>query len=308
MSHFTVMVIGDNPEEQLEPYDENLEVDERVVGDVSYKDKSNFVDVYTKFVSGRNYGPTNENEAIKNSKLTFDELYSKYGTDWNGDIWRKNENNVWVEYSTYNPDSKWDWYQLGGRWNDFLKLKKGKKGIKGSPSLLDDQPSNKNDYCDRALKKDIDFDGMRSKAEEDARKNYEKVLSVFGGCIPKVDHSWKTIINDNNPYFNSMTIDEKREFFHNQPALIKVKEHEKELGYDFDIENYQYTLDEYIQKARNESISTFAVVKNGVWYEKGHMGWWACVSNENDKWNTEFNKLLDETLDDELISIYDCHI
>ena len=26
MSHFTVMVIGENPEEQLQPFDENLEV------------------------------------------------------------------------------------------------------------------------------------------------------------------------------------------------------------------------------------------------------------------------------------------
>ena len=26
-------------------------------------------------------------------------------------------------YSTYNPNSKWDWYQVGGRWSGMLKTK-----------------------------------------------------------------------------------------------------------------------------------------------------------------------------------------
>lgn len=41
MSHFVVMVIGDNPEQQLAPYDENLEVPEYCDGEVSDADKKN---------------------------------------------------------------------------------------------------------------------------------------------------------------------------------------------------------------------------------------------------------------------------
>jgi hypothetical protein len=33
--------------------------------------------------------------------------------------------------STYNPDSKWDWYDIGGRWNGFLPLKE--KDDNGNP-------------------------------------------------------------------------------------------------------------------------------------------------------------------------------
>lgn len=52
------------------------------------------------------------------------------------------------------------------------------------------------------------------------------------------------------------------------------------------------------------------MLKDGVWYEKGRMGWWACVHDEKeeDTWRNMFNKLLDETPDSELLTICDCHI
>jgi hypothetical protein len=33
-------------------------------------------------------------------------------------------------YSTYNPQSKWDWYEVGGRWKNSLILKNGKRADK----------------------------------------------------------------------------------------------------------------------------------------------------------------------------------
>lgn len=45
--------------------------------------------------------------------------------------------------STYNPDSKWDWYEVGGRWSDELILKDGSR-------------------ADSAKAKDIDWDAMYS--------------------------------------------------------------------------------------------------------------------------------------------------
>ena len=38
--------------------------------------------------------------------------------------------------STCNPNSKWDWYEVGGRWHGMLLLKPGKKGSRGSPGLM----------------------------------------------------------------------------------------------------------------------------------------------------------------------------
>jgi hypothetical protein len=52
---------------------------------------------------------------------------------------------------------------------------------------------------------------------------------------------------------------------------------------------------------------TFAVVKDGKWYESGE---WGCVANKKaeDLWESEFGKLLDGLPDDTLLTIVDCHI
>ena len=84
MSHFTVMVVGENPEEQLEPFRENDE----------------------SFVS----------------------------------------------------NSKFDWYELGGRWTGSLKLKDGRSGVTGTPGVITNN-ANKG-FCDQARLQDIDFDNM----------------------------------------------------------------------------------------------------------------------------------------------------
>lgn len=58
------------------------------------------------------------------------------------------------------------------------------------------------------------------------------------------------------------------------------------------------------------TISMFAFVdKDGMWHERGHMGWWAMVSNEKDPeaWEAEIVNLLNASIDDYLVSL-DCHI
>lgn len=56
----------------------------------------------------------------------FDRFYEEHGKDWNGNDWVKNaETGVWEAWSTYNPDSKWDWYDTMGRWSGFIKTKSG---------------------------------------------------------------------------------------------------------------------------------------------------------------------------------------
>jgi len=102
MSHYTVAVFsrpGQDIDELLAPFDENIEVEP-----------------YISFT---------RHEAIEYAKLHFntdgktdDECWQMTAgdsaTDANGNI-----------MSTYNPKSKWDWYVIGGRFSDKLKLKNG---------------------------------------------------------------------------------------------------------------------------------------------------------------------------------------
>jgi len=302
MSHFTVLVIGNDPEKQLEPYDENIRVEEYLVGPVNQSDIDSFIRYYTE--SSRTI-PIEKKE--KNKLLTFDQLYEFYGNEWNGRDWKKDENGIWSEYSTYNPKSKWDWYQLGGRWTGFLKLKEGVKDSKtGKPGLMS-SPA-KPGYCDQTIKKNIDFEGMKNDAAFKATEEYKNVLNIFDGEIPKIDFTWDDLMKNKEPMYELMDVNQKRYFYHIQPALKIVNEKSGKLDFFFDIEDFQCTMEEYVENERKKAISTYAVVKDGIWYEKGTMGWWAISTNEDPNWHTEFNNLIDNISDDTLISLFDCHI
>lgn len=289
MSHFTVMVIGNNPEDQLAPYSENIRTAPIVSGEVSEEEKEQMI----KFYKERGF-----------EYPTFDELYKNKGEDWNGNTWRK-EKGKWVEISTYNPNSKWDWYQLGGRWTGFLKLKEGVDGEVGEHSLVSERRS-KPGYADAALKKDIDFESMKNDAAEKASEWYDKVMNLIGHTEP--NKSWYKFAEKVEK--KEITIDEARKQYHNQPRLVEVKKHQHEFGLFFSPDEFLTHKEKYVENEKNDAISTFAIVKDGEWYEKGKMGWWAVVQDEKDKdvWNAKVSELLDSVDDDTLISIYDCHI
>jgi len=54
--------------------------------------------------------------------------------------------------------------------------------------------------------------------------------------------------------------------------------------------------EEYIERYRLSSCTTYAFIRNGEW----------CARDSED-WYKEFNQLLDDLPDDTLLSVYDCH-
>jgi hypothetical protein len=61
--------------------------------------------------------------------------------------------------STYNPSSKWDWYEIGGRWQGLLMLKEGAEGFRGNSGLM----TKMTDHYDAAYVQDIDFEAMHQR-------------------------------------------------------------------------------------------------------------------------------------------------
>jgi len=240
---------------------------------------------------------------LKDKYSTFEEFVSEYyGYEWN-------ETEGGYGYHT-NPRAKWDWYQLGGRWTGFFKMKQGIDGEVGEPGIMTDNAET--GYADSARKGNIDFDGMRQEAMTKAGENYDKIVDFFDGTIPKLEYHWPRDFFDGGQFENK-TQDEKRTIYHDQEALKTLAAMEKSKGTDltgfyFSLEDYQCTRQEYMERADYASGVTFAVLMNGEWYERGNMGWWGCVSHEKSDWDKEFHKLLDSIDDDEIISVYDCHI
>ena len=307
MSHFTVLVIGPNPEDQLEPFQENN------MGDCP--------DKFMEFVDAEDDLKKSFAKENPNTQYESDESYREaFDSYVDGEVYKKDPKTGRYGYWE-NPNAKWDWYQLGGRWTGMLKLKSDaskKHAIQGTPGLM--TKCAKDGYADAALKCDIDFAGMIAEAQRKAKEEYEKIEAVFPDGIPKIDIAWSKIIDSNGSY-KDMPHDERRDFYHNQEGVKAWKECTRakadEVNDDLrgfymwaDQEDFQYSKEEYIKKAGNSAFNTYAVINDGKWYQRGEMGWWGMATNEKDEddWALEFTKLIDGLPDDTLLSVYDCHI
>lgn len=188
--------------------------------------------------------------------LEGDHKYGYVLVDENGD--------VTASINRTNPNAHWDWYQIGGRWNGFLKLKVpslvSQVGDPGIQNMNADYEHPGNDRADFCTKDDIDIEGMRAEAEEKARKHW------LGGPIKNTSGT------------NRKT--SRRRWSNTSNGHV------------------------------GGAFRTFAVVKDGQWYEKGSMGWWGCVSNEKDtdEWSRQFAELVDGLPGDTMLTIVDCHI
>lgn len=119
MSHFIGLCFGEFWEQNLEQYDESLPVEEYVVytkKEAIELAKANHENIYKQALEAKDnkyfkeyldLGPTINDEQAWEKVL-----------DWGYSI-DEDENLL----TTYNPDSRWDWYSVGGRWEQYLPLK-----------------------------------------------------------------------------------------------------------------------------------------------------------------------------------------
>jgi len=249
MSHFTVLVVGDNWEKQLAPYNKGLEV-EPYVDQPAKEVKREYRKIMKK-------AKTSDEDYMQEYKHRPDMPIEKWAEDWYGQSLDAEGNLL----TTYNPDSKWDWYLMGGRWTGFFLLKDGAGGEIGVPGAMTKACLDVK-RADQARKGDIDWEGMVKESLEEYERKWKEALA----CEDSAEK-----------YFR-----------------YDVKEAE--------------TREDYIR--RQAFPSTFAVVKDGKWYEKGKMGWWAIVTDEKDPsdWEDEFRALIADLPDDTLLTLVDCHI
>lgn len=138
MSHFSVLVIGPDPEAQLDPFweldlpAEELREDYRAAfsvhtpaGKIPAAAAKVLADLETK---GHELAP-------QYRRLLAAGRHEEILQDWFGGD--KNAEGDWGYYS--NPDAKWDWFVLGGRWHGSLILKPGCVGVLGEGSWWNDQ-------------------------------------------------------------------------------------------------------------------------------------------------------------------------
>jgi hypothetical protein len=285
MSHYTVAVITDKLNkigEMLAPYSENMEVEpyvdetkeaiinsakERKERVLQRKEKGEELDKYDI-----EYLNANTDEELYKLQIYEDESYDKNGN----------------HLTTYNPNSKWDWYEIGGRWNKILLVKEEVKDIEeGTPSWGNLDSINKKapegfKWVTGAKIKDIEF---------------EKAIE-FNNTYNKSIRFWELYVEGQEPQN-----EEEKE-------MIKWEIYKKE----YYIERYE-TKENYAKI--NSIFTTWALLDEKGWHEKGwhekgEMGWFAIANDTKDS-ELLFIEKFTETIQkpenqDKYLVIVDCHI
>ena len=266
MSHYAVLVIhndGQNFDKLLAPYNENLEVEP-----------------YLKYTVDEAIA------YIKEHCVPYNDYLKEYTDRQLIDWFAENEGLLVKQsglYSTYNPNSKWDWYLIGGRFSDKLELtdegieetiKQHNHGWFGQASKKEQIEYVK--YTDSAPIKYIKWHTTLSQEEKDELRRWWKIN--VDGDEPKDGEE-----EDEDFFWN---LDWFRRRYKDADIYIKLK----------------------------EMIIFFAVITpDGKWYAPSNMGWWACTDGEPEdelKWDLEFyDRFIKPNLDSNLIcTVVDCHI
>lgn len=201
-----------------------------------------------------------------------------------------------------NPNAKWDWWEVGGRWRGFFKAREGANGVLGEPGVFgnDARPG----YVDSLYVEDIDWLGMWEDAAGEAAKRYDAVHDTLAKHNCPMPERWMDV---SARYEN---IDDARRAYHEQPG-VRVLEQAKLMPLFRDVaQEYGMTRDEYMARAARVSVVPFAVVKDGQWHEKGSMGWWGISTDgmSEDEWAERVYAMLRELPAGTLLTAVDCHI
>lgn len=178
-----------------------------------------------------------------------------------------------------NPNARWNWWEIGGRYTGRLMTKAGAVGVSsGTPGLMTEPNTNPN-RGDTCLVSDLDTESMRQKNIEWATKQYDLYLQL-------------------------------------KEVKAEGKEPDRELNLEL-FRNDVYDGGDFSTLSRAEYIEKHGILKalgfafvdlEGRWCERGKMGWWANVSNVNEDYDAGFWEFIKSLPPDQRIYAVDCHI
>lgn len=309
MSHFTVLVPAKDKEDleaKLLPYHEY---------------ECTGIEAYLQFIPGN----LEEMKIKYEEHKTEYESLEKFAEDWYG--YTKNEKGEYGRIT--NPNKKWDWWSIGGRWTGLLRLKSNRLLVpdsgNGSPGVM--TPANVDyKYADYAPADKVDWDGMiadwRGKqrqwwaghrvylnlAREDV---FQKPLS---DKVQQAKKKAEELFNDDTrrgelarqtfqdiataiiyEYADYLAGKDNQHWFHGWDDITKILMSQKQ---------FEQTLD-------TPHAMTYAFIDlTGQWQQRGEMGWFGMDDKSRGTQNYdlawwEFVRSIPNSL---IVYVIDCHI
>lgn len=182
-----------------------------------------------------------------------------------------------------NPNDRWDWYEVGGRWEGYIRTKDGRD-------------------VNQARIGDIDWEYRRQKAAAEAADRWDRFHTLTGG---KTWTAWKTFAE--RAEAEEITWDEAREQYGNQCVVKLARGHD---DFSWDTDQFLVSRQAYIQEAGDSAGIPGRFLVNGEWHERGKMLMFG-VSDDtmtNADWRAKFWSIFSLLPQDTIVTAVDCHI
>lgn len=239
-----------------------------------------------------------------------------------GTMYMDEETGRAFSWSTYNPNSKWDWWSIGGRWQRSFKTIANPDPdylIHGTPGAFGDngRPELNLDgsvYCDGGQLRFLDLDGMRDEQEQDQLKKYDKywaLVAEFGAPT-----TWASLlegINELEGDERNERLKKARDAYNNQRIVQACQKAELTYVIGETAEAiYGMSREDFIAQARLEAVPGYAMLSlTGEWAAPGNMGWFGISSEsleEQEAFRVQMNRYIDALPKDNWVVLLDCHI
>jgi hypothetical protein len=210
-----------------------------------------------------------------------------------------------------NPNRKWDWYVIGGRWSGMFS----EEGTEDNPNVPAALQGFRRDGNSIRLG-DWPFKQRIETATERYGRYYDDIHAAMAQH-PKPE-TWETI---KERYASDY--DTARKVFNQQPAIVAARE---VVAFDATDKNRKHWAggkiidffdsvtdwigprDDVVFRKAATTVLPFALVDKDGWHEKGQMLMFAVVAGENKHWHREIMARLEAMDPDTILVAVDCHV
>lgn len=191
-----------------------------------------------------------------------------------------------------NPNKKWSWCLSAEDYTERAQYDNLTPDISFGVFLLSTEnmtvfrTKNSEQCVGTARKEEIDFVRMRSEAATNAARKFDIIRSIIEPHLPVT--SWSKVMASTDDAEDAWSI------YCKQPAVKALRE-SAEFRYD-SAEDYAGDRDEFIARAVAISCTTFSVIKDGQWYERGEMS--------NSDWSNKFDRMIAVLPENTKLTVY----
>jgi hypothetical protein len=209
-----------------------------------------------------------------------------------------------------NPNARWDWWQLGGRWTGFFPVVDVAKRRVGTPGLMMTEQAQGN-TSDAVRLSEIDWEQAALTQQTD----FAKFVQGYKSYLEREDSEpfgiRSTLLRRGILQVEKCRVEatsKTRCYYWDQNQKVKPEDTRKDwtdvvqLLTDEELEQFRVTF---------HPLQTFATLTEDGWKEPGTMGWFGYSSDTPEsylQWCRDFHERMFNGNPHDLLAVVDCHI